>query len=278
MTSILKGPPTAGGPAEQADWLELKALFSYDGNASIQDLAAELRREGPGDGISEGERDDNRWGVSERLVIDAFSEIEDRAVSAGSGYPFSVGDQYIQIDSAKDIKMSSYVFQLLLSQFGVEAGNVAGVRPERDFEDLSLWAARRYFGTSPHVGSYRFAFPRRGDERSFPHAVDKLSVLLGEGGGAKTRTLANQQQDAGLDIVVWNGFPDKRPGQVIAFGQCTTAKNWKGKANDLVDAQSWCISWMRDAPSVSPIRMFFCSTSASAQLLECDASPRTDFL
>ena len=72
--------------------------------------------------------------------------------------------------------------------------------PERDFEDISLDAARSYFGHNTRDGSYLFGFPRRTDEKAFSAAVDKLSVLLGEGGGAKSVGPARDQKDAYLDL------------------------------------------------------------------------------
>ncbi|MCY4369415.1 MAG: hypothetical protein OXF41_08325 [bacterium] len=195
--------------------------------------------------------------MTERLASDAFSEIEDRVVAAGAGYPFDVGTQHIELASPADITASTYIFQLLLSSFGVGAGTRSRVRPERDFEDISLDAARSYLGRNPHDGSYLFAFPRRTDERSFPEAVDRLSELLGEGGGAKSVRPARDQKDAHLDLVVWHGFADRRPGQMIAFGQCSAGKNWRTRITGLPDGGSWCQAWMLDPPAVPPIRMLF---------------------
>ncbi len=156
-----------------------------------------------------------------------------------------------------DIKASTYIFQLLLSNFGVEAGKISRVRPERDFEDISLDAARSYFGHNTRDGSYLFGFPRRTDEKAFSAAVDKLSVLLGEGGGAKSVGPARDQKDAYLDLVVWHGFADRRPGQVIAFGQCAAGQNWRRKVTELPSGEVWCRAWMFDPPAVPPIRMLF---------------------
>ena len=40
---------------------------------------------------------DTRGETSERLADAVFAELEERALSAGDGYPFSVGDQAIQL-------------------------------------------------------------------------------------------------------------------------------------------------------------------------------------
>ena len=170
MTSLLASPNASSGVSRLADWIELKALFSADRNASQQDLASELRRGGSTDAVEEGSRAlvDRGGELTESLASDAFSEIEDRAVAAGSGYPFDVGGQHIEIPSRVDIEASTYIFQLLLSSFGTNAGRGSRVRPERDFEDISLDAAQSYLGRNPHDGSYLFAFPTPNQREVLP--------------------------------------------------------------------------------------------------------------
>lgn len=146
-----------------------------------------------------------------------------------------------------------------MSRFGVNRRIPSYIRPERTFEDISLDAARDYLCHSTRDDSYLFAFPRRTQEKSFSEAVNKLSVLLGEGGGINPsrRVRARVQKDASLDLVVWRGFPDQRPGQLIAFGHCAAGKDWRSKARELPEPDDWCITWMRDPPVVLPLRMFF---------------------
>ena len=184
-------------------------------------------------------------------------ELEDRACAAGARYPYAVGEQAIQLDSDLLDAGSTYVFLLLLSKFGVNAAKGVRVRPERDFEDISLVAAEGYFGRNEHDGSYLFAFPRRTGASGFPAAVNELSEQLGEGGGASRVKPAAQQKDAHLDVVVWHGFPDRRPGQLIAFGQCAAGANWTTKLSELPDTRTWCQAWMLQPPSVPAVRMFF---------------------
>ena len=259
MTGLLTSPTASSGIGALADWIELKALFRADCRASLQDLVAELRRGGSTDAVQESPEGlvDSRGETTERLASDAFSEIEERVEAAGPGYPFTVGTQHIKLAPQVDIKASTYIFQLLLSYFGVRAGKTSRVRPERDFEDISLDAAQSYFGRNTHDGSYLFAFPRRTNEKSFAAAVDELSALLGEGGGAKSLGPVRNQKDAHLDIVVWHGFADRRPGQMIAFGQCAAGQNWRSKVTELPAGEAWCRAWMFDPPAVPPIRMLF---------------------
>lgn len=258
MTSGIMSPSASGDHTMQADWLELKALTGADGNSSIQDLVAEIRRSGSTDALDESFETlvDTRGEASEQIAEAVFSELEDRSIAAGAGYPFLVGKQAIQFDSTTGTS-STYIFLLLLSWFGVGAGKGTRIRPERDFEDISLAASESFFGRNEHDGSYLFGFPRRTEAAGFPAAIDDLSQRLGEGGGAKPIKIAAQQKDAHLDVVVWNGFADRRPGQLIAFGQCATGENWRTKLSELSDTRSWCQAWMLQPPSVPPLRMFF---------------------
>ena len=261
MNTPLKSPGSTTSPSKLADWIELKALHGDDRNASTQDLVAELRRDGSMDALPVEEDihklTDFGGEVTEVIVNDAFSEIEDRSIAAGPGYPFIVEDQYIELKPSMNIDNSTYLFLLVLSYFGSGAGEPVRIRPERDFEDISIEAAKNYLGCNPHDGSYLLAFPRRTKEKDFHAAVDKLSQLLHEGEGSRHSSISKHKKDAGLDLVVWHGFVDQKPGQLIAFGQCTTAKDWRGKVNSLPRPLDWCRLWMLDAPAVSPIRMLF---------------------
>lgn len=259
MTTGIGSPSAASDSTTLADWLELKALASHDGNSSFQDLVAEFRRGGSTDAIQDSmdAQVDTRGEISERLADAAFAELEERAIAAGDGYPFSVGDQALQLERDALGTDSTYIFMLLLSSFGVAAGTGTRVRPERDFEDISHAAAESYFGGNEHDGSYLFAFPRRTKASGFRAAVDELAQKLREGGGAKPVKPAASQKDAHLDLVVWHGFADRRPGQVIAFGQCATGANWSTKLSELPDTRSWCQAWMLEPPCVPAVRMFF---------------------
>lgn len=242
-----------------ADWLELKALSAADGNSSFQDLVAEIRRSGSTDAVQDSYEAlvDARGEMSEQLADAVFTELQERAEAAGCGYPFTLTSEAIQLESAALQSDSTYLFLLLLSRFGVSAGKGSSVRPERDFEDISLAAAESFFGLNNHDGSYLFAFPRRTKPAGFPAAVDDLARSIGEGGGAKPIPLLAWQKDAHLDVAVWHGFSDPWPGRLIAFGQCAAGSNWAGKLSELPDTRNWCQAWMVDPPIVPPVRMFF---------------------
>ncbi len=235
------------------------ALSAPDGTASLQDLISQLRRDGSTDAVFESQEAlvDAHGEITEQIAESVFYEIQDRANAAGPGYPFIVTEQSIRHQQPTEDCVWTYEFLLLLSVFGVDAGKSSRTRPERDFEDISIAATEQFFGCNQHDGSYLFAFPRRTGPRGFTAAVDALCRTIGEGGGASGLPVARDQKDGRLDVVVWHGFPDDKPGRMIAFGQCAAGKDWKSKVGDLPDTGKWCQVWMTSPPAEDPVRMLF---------------------
>jgi hypothetical protein len=252
--------PSASDDAERlADWLELRALESADRNSAIQDLVAVIKRSGTTDGLDDEESSVDRGGEKSQAVAeDAFSEIDDRFLACGGrqgAYPFKVGQQYIQLKKQRD--NSVYLFLLLLSRFGKDAGP-SGLDAASVFEEICLAAAHMYHGgASPGIGSYHFGAPRRSTPKAFVTALNDMCQKMGEGEGCRTqRHNIGDQRDAKLDLVVWRSFTDGRPGQLISFGQCATGNNWDDKLSEL-QPRAFCGMWMKDPPAVDPLRLFF---------------------
>lgn len=262
-TSALSSPPASAPKEELADWLELRALTDSDLSSSLQDLVREIRRNGSMDAFENSS--DKGSADTERVAEDAFGELENRLRACGTAaYPFDVSRHSIVL--RKDYDRSPYIFQLLLTKFGlVSAKGLPS--PEKTFEEIATVAARRYFGPDGEVLGFAFGFPRRYEAKNFQQALDHLCGQLGEGGGAKIPTedpaglaLAKRladQKDGKVDIVAWRPFPDRRVGKLIGFGQCATgATDWRGKLSEL-QPQTFEKLWLREGLSCIPVRMFF---------------------
>jgi hypothetical protein len=163
-----------------------------------------------------------------------------------------MGARHIALNATTE--KSVYVFLLLLSTYGHDAG-LAKNDGAKFFEEVCAEAARQYLG-GEEVQSRVFGFPRRLAPKDFPGAVDTLCRDLGEGTACRNRPTVKNQKDAGLDIVAWRDFPDRREGKLISFGQCATGRDWPAKLTDLQPAH-WCGLWMQDRPAVVPVRFFF---------------------
>ncbi len=261
MTLTVFEPPASADAVDLADFVELIALLSADRNSSVLDLRRAITRAGTAEIISDDPNDDeddmlvDPWGDDTEAVANTTTiELGDREVSAGSAYPFVFDGHTLQAE--RRIDRRAYTFMLLLSCFGVDVKPM-NLDPTRLFEDVSAVAAERFFG-GPHddVLMYQFGFPRRVAPKNFKKALDDLCEQLGEGNGGKDRPQSSDQNDARLDIVVSRRFPDRRVGQLTAFGQCAAGRHWRTKLSDLRPL-SFCKLWLREMPAVDPAALFF---------------------
>jgi hypothetical protein len=258
----LSSPVASDDVTTKADFLELQSFRTKDRSVSLQDLTQELKRSGSVDAVGDPEAanyvGDRGTETSQSLAEDTFNELEDRHRACGgdSGqYPFSVNGSLLAHDNNAAGRV--YTFLLLLSKFGITAGP-KGTHGERIFEDLCRHAAQGYFGGAAlGASAEHFGFPRRVLPKHFPKALQELSNRVGDFTPNEVAPRSKDQKDAKLDIVAWRPFPDRRPGKLIGFGQCAAGRaDFDAKIHEL-QIQSFCKSWLREHPSVDPVRMFF---------------------
>lgn len=247
---ILSLPREKKDPMRLADWLELKALFAHDKNASFGDLSSALRLSGTYDSDLE----------IDEMAGQVWGELYDRVKFAGDGYPFRVEPSYVQLPP--DVSFSPYIFCLCLSFWGAE--NSDKLAPRKLFEDLACLAAQNYIDGE----GLTFGFPRTTPlPAEFDKAIDYLCEKIGEGIGYKpplpiTKKSASNTKDDGLDIVAWKKFPDKKMSKLILFGQCASNMYWseiRDKFSDL-DPYAFCGTWMQDQPLSPIVKAFFTPT------------------
>ena len=246
-----------------ADWAELVALY-FGSPISINDLIREIRRGGTIDVLGDEEDldDDIDEGSdeSERIAEGAFEVIERRERACGGAYPFLLSEDGSTIEPNDDARSTPYSFLLLLSVFGLKAGPEDSY-PERTFEDLCAAAAAAYLGgpKEPAEG-LSFGFPRRYEAKGFGPALLDLYKRLGIGSlkpGLEVEKLSKSEKDGGIDVIAWRHFPDREPGQLIAFGQCAAGKtDWEKKASALKPS-SFCRKWFKVVPPSDPLSMYF---------------------
>ncbi len=233
---------------------ELGVSGTYDAAPSPEDAEPENGEAGE-DVADEPERTE-RKSQYEAAADGAFLEVSDRVAACGGEetYPFEASDNYLAV--REQTERSVYVFLLLLSAFGHDAGPTPGDGAKL-FEELAAQAAQTYLGGQMGLARSKvFGFPRRLLPKDFGSALDDLCRTLGEGLGHRERPTSNDQKDAKLDVVAWREFPDSRRGKLIAFGQCATGANWAEKLTELQPPE-WCRFWMRETPATLPVRFFF---------------------
>lgn len=223
-----------------ADWLEITAFVSDDGETSAGDLERQLSR--------------LNCARPEEAAGNALAEVDRRGKAAATAYPFQrspSGSAVIRRDEAATC--IAYLFCLLLSFCRWKLRKGAGLNPWLLFEELSCHAARNYlgeavaFGTSTRVGKTAGTV--------FASRVNMLCKQLGEGdefNGGKTFNA----QDEKLDLVAWRPFADGRASKVVMFGQCASGANWRTKLPEIQPKAFWD-NWIA-GPAVSPLfRCFF---------------------
>ena len=231
-----------------ADWIELVALMSPDGDASGNDLEGALR-------AAALFPTDDEDACIERACLEVFGELEARRRAALDAYPFDVEPPVLKMARAWQ-QNPAYVFCLCLSYFGDrQSGGGKRVYPRRWFEHLSRDAARNYIGGE----AVRFASPRDEEElpKAFSRAVDRLSAgLLLEGGGFKKGGLPSPK-DSGVDIIAWKHFPDRSVGKLLLFGNCASEENWDGAKRTELAPDAFCQEWMQEVPASRVVHTFF---------------------
>lgn len=248
--------PSVNASVERlADWLEFLALSSDGHSVSRSDLIRDLGISGTTDAIENTDVD----GSIEATADDVFSELDERIISTGGDagpYPFTLSENVLALKTGQE--GSIYVFLCLLALWAKQNDRLFKDGAKL-FEDVSAEAIRSYLGgTTNHAKSTVFGFPRRILPKGFADAVDALCKELGEGIGVnRKRPKLMDQKDAKLDVVAWREFLDKRPGKIIAFGQCAAGQDWAAKKSELGDPCDWWTTWIADRPGAWPIKAFF---------------------
>ena len=252
MTFKLPGTPSPRASAyELADYAEW--VCWRDATSSMTQLLKDLGRLAENDysdGVPEEEPMD-------RVVEEAFAEIERREEACRGGYPFVIGDEgYTLRTSGKpeSPKQIIYKYLLLATRLDMKDNRIhAEIDGSLLFENLGADVTRSYFGAR----SESYVFGTSSQDSKFATKVDALCQLIQEGTRFEDKNLApSRKRDGKLDVVVWIPFPDGLPGKLIAFGQCKTGTDYKDKLTQLQPG-SFCDQWFYSPPALTPLRMFF---------------------
>ena len=216
-----------------ADWMELEAIRSENGTASLRELAQTLHIAGNAEAPDEAGDENDEANVEPRDYIDRLDHVIDalqwREASCGEGaYPYMVSKVGTSLTRRSGWKTSVYIFQRLLCGYSGESRLSTGkglLYNARLFEALSVVSAGRYLGE--RAKTFHFAFPRP-DKSNFQRALSALASATG--GQPLTRLISRAEKDDGLDVFAWRPFPDDRSNYVCLFGQCAGGSNWDLKA------------------------------------------------
>ena len=256
--------PHVANKSTIADFAEMECLRKEDGIVSALDIARILLREADSIG------DD----AVKQIVDDAFGELAVRSEHCGAGgrYPYEIRRHGGLLTRRSVLDKAPvdllYWYLLLSTRMNMKVKkNQGGYDATVLFEHLCREVAIRFWGgPGPYVDGMVFGTGRQTNDMEdheelghgvFQAAIRRLCAALGEGiGFPQNAGSAVQAKDGKLDIVVWRGFADKRPGQLIGFGQCKTGTYWD---KDLMKLQpeGFCAKWLQRQPAVMPVRLYF---------------------
>ena len=234
-------------PQRLADWVELNALLSPDGQVSMGNLVTAIKA---GSVFPEtSSRLDERI---DSLLSSVSSAIRSRARNADIGYPFVLRGS--SVERLPKWQTATYTFCLCTSYLGLEAAAINGHFPTRMFEAISVDVAHTYLGGK----AVRFGWPRVRShfEPSFAKAVEQLCKLISTNDVGYRNDEANgDEKDDGVDVVAWCDI-DERPGKLVLFGGCAAGDDWEAKLKEL-QPDTFCKAWMTAPLDPVPIKTFF---------------------
>ena len=129
------------------------------------------------------------------------------------------------VDEEAGARHAIYKYLLLATRLNMKDDRRhAGCDGAHLFEELAAESARCYLGDR----SESLVFGTAAGTAGFSGKVDDLCARLGEGGGFRNPDdVAPTERDGKLDVVAWKSFSDRRPGKLIAFGQCKTGTHYR---------------------------------------------------
>ncbi|MFI2365671.1 hypothetical protein [Promicromonospora sp. NPDC019610] len=217
-------PPADFDPWSLAEFIEAELLFTSDDYLSLTEIRVLFAS-----GLQPTE---------EELAF-AFMEIERRSQNWGEHYPFLSDGRGVLIERNSS---TLYAFLLLMSLKGMPVRQSAAEIQRSD--PLFDAVVREAFAS--HLGgqSVVFAWPSRGDRpKEFPDAVEwvagKMGLELRNKGAVPT-----EPHDAGVDVIAWKAFTDKRTGFNTFLVQNTVQWEFRKKPRDVIPTMwfEW-ITW-----------------------------------
>ena len=217
-----------------ADYLELKAVFSEDGQSLSRDVVDALELAGD---TRFGDANDAMEG-REDIATGAVLRIESRKRALETAYPFELDEWGDVVDFTAEnpnLGQAAYLVSLLLSNLRWMTPLLDGsqLHPSKS-DESQLRQYFQYFATAAiaaEIGgpAWSFGFPRP-DGTGF---VDKLSEIWAE---LKDGTVESMPwaplspKDDKVDIFAWRDQKDALPGFLLVAAQVATGKSWKDKS------------------------------------------------
>jgi hypothetical protein len=201
------------------DWIEGSILF-IDDKLSSTDIV---------DALTEDQIYDDQDMAAE-MVANAWTELKRRALCVGDGVSFSISGSRItrQYPSWRDTPAHSFCVLLSLAKWHREWAQQFGSDYTEQgalFEYLTKETLERLFsGWIVHATGWT-----RTRTNGLAAVVDTVASHLGESKGKVERWTRPTAKEAGLDLLCYRPFTDKRVGVPVYLMQCASGSDWVGK-------------------------------------------------
>lgn len=186
-----------------------------------------------------------------------MNEIERRKSACSSGYPFTLNLQgtvlRCPVVEPEEIRSIIYLYLLLSTRLNMKKNKThAGIDGTCLLEILSAHALKTYLGPEK-AQCLVFGTSKKGNLKN---KVNELCSKLGEGSGFRSLDgRPVRKKDGLLDAAAWIPFADRRPGQLIFFGQCKTGTTWENATSQLQPGE-FVRKWIHEPFLVNPTRVF----------------------
>lgn len=240
-----------------ADYLELNALFSEDGQSYSESIvdALEISAEEVSGDVDYDMK--NR----EEVASAAVARLSSRSRALGASYPFDVdefGYMISFVEKYDDRAHIAYIVSLILSNLRAVSPILVGsdVHPTDD-EVRSLRLFFQYFATAAvaaEIGgqAWSFGFPRP-DGSSFLAKLCEIWKTLKDGRVAADSSAPPDPKDDQIDIFAWREQQDGLPGYLLVAAQVATGKNWKEKSIRDHVANVFTERWFHRSPATKMV-------------------------
>ena len=240
-----------------ADYLELKAAFSREGQSSSEDVVAALKLAAEADFHDVDAEIKNR----EDVAAGAIARMNSRKHVLESAYPFDPdehGDAIFFTAKQPDLGQGAYLASLLLSNLRSLSPLLDGstMHPSDD-QVRELRRHFQYFATAAiaaEIGgpAWSFGHPRP-DGAGFIEKLSEIWSVLKDGTVKADPASPASPKDDQVDVFAWRDQRDALPGFLLVAAQVATGRNWKDKSIKSHIARVFTHRWFERPPATEMV-------------------------
>ena len=216
-----------------ADFLELKALLSEDGQCFSEDIVGALELAADQAYLDVDDEIRNR----EDIASGAVARMSSRRRILAASYPFDFDDEGNVISftgEEQDPGHTAYLVSLILSNLQSQSPLLGdpNLHPTQG-EVRCLRQYFQYFATAAIAGevggpAWSFGFPRP-DGSGFLTKLSEIWRSLKDGKVNAASSAPSSPKDDQIDIFAWREQNDGLPGFLLIAAQVATGRDWKAK-------------------------------------------------